>query len=138
MHFKRLLANKKLTKRQSYGHCVPSSHNVVYASQRAGCVRDCSGSPETKARLQDSATHVAVRWSVLCQELEKTPGAQMAGKILNRGVAEMNGVSGSTINIYLLVHNRLVCDVLLRVFRKRSGLTVVGTGYDRTEAFEKL
>jgi DNA-binding NarL/FixJ family response regulator len=61
-----------------------------------------------------------------------------AGKILNRGVAEMNGVTGSTINIYLLVHNRLVCDVLLRVFRKRSGLTVVGTGYDRTEAFEKL
>lgn len=50
----------------------------------------------------------------------------------------MNGVSESPINIYLLVHNRLVCDVLLRVFRKRSGLTVVGTGYDSTEACEKL
>ena len=50
----------------------------------------------------------------------------------------MNCPSEIPINIYLVVSNRLVCDVLLRVFRKRSGLTVVGASYDSTEAFEKL
>lgn len=50
----------------------------------------------------------------------------------------MNGVSETPTNIYLLVQNRLVCDVILRVFRKRTGLTVVGTSYDSTQAFEKL
>ena len=50
----------------------------------------------------------------------------------------MSFAAENPINIYLLVRNHLVCDVLLRVFPKRNGITVVDTSYDSTEAFEKL
>jgi two-component system response regulator DegU len=44
----------------------------------------------------------------------------------------------SSINIYLLVQNRLVREVLVRMLRKRPGLTVVGAGQESAEVFQKL
>lgn len=44
----------------------------------------------------------------------------------------------ASINIYLLVQNRLVREVMVRMFRKRPGLTVVGAGRESHEVFQKL
>lgn len=50
----------------------------------------------------------------------------------------MNSTAESSINIYLLAQNRLVLDVLVRLFRKRTGFTVVGASNDITKALDEL
>ena len=49
-----------------------------------------------------------------------------------------NCLGDSSINIYLLVQNRLVREVIVRMLRKRPGLTVVGAGRESAEVFQKL
>jgi DNA-binding NarL/FixJ family response regulator len=49
-----------------------------------------------------------------------------------------NGPSESPIRIYLLAQNRLVREVLVRMFRKRIDLTVVGVNHESAEAIEEL
>jgi DNA-binding NarL/FixJ family response regulator len=49
-----------------------------------------------------------------------------------------NGSSESPIRIYLLAQNRLVREVLVRLFRKRTDLGVVGVTSDSTVALEEL
>ena len=53
-------------------------------------------------------------------------------------VMNTNCPGESPINIYLLVQNRLIRDVIVRMFRKRTGLTVVGAGQESAEVFQKL
>jgi DNA-binding NarL/FixJ family response regulator len=50
----------------------------------------------------------------------------------------MNSTAGSSVSIYLLAQNRLVLDVLVRLFRKRTGFTVMGDSNDITEALDEL
>ena len=50
----------------------------------------------------------------------------------------LNCPGESSINIYLLVQNRLVREVLVRMLRKRPGLTVVGAGQESAEVFQML
>jgi DNA-binding NarL/FixJ family response regulator len=50
----------------------------------------------------------------------------------------MNCAAESSISIYLLVQNRLVLDVLMRLFRKRTGFTIVGDSHDINEALAEL
>lgn len=49
-----------------------------------------------------------------------------------------NGTSESQIRIYLLAQNRLVREVLVRMFRKRTDLTVVGVSTDSASALQEL
>ena len=49
-----------------------------------------------------------------------------------------NDESESPIRIYLLAQNRLVREVLVRMFRKRMDLTVVGVSHDSAGAIEEL
>jgi DNA-binding NarL/FixJ family response regulator len=49
-----------------------------------------------------------------------------------------NSAGESPIKIYLLAQNRLVREVIVRLFRKRSGLTVAGASHERTGALEEL
>jgi DNA-binding NarL/FixJ family response regulator len=58
--------------------------------------------------------------------------------ILNGGIGKMNCAAESSISIYLLVQNRLVLDVFMRLFRKRTGFTVVGDSNDVAEALAEL
>jgi DNA-binding NarL/FixJ family response regulator len=50
----------------------------------------------------------------------------------------MKATSESPIRIYLLAQNRLVREVLVRMFRKRMDLTVVGVNHDSARAIEEL
>src|ERR1700732_3044757 len=49
-----------------------------------------------------------------------------------------SGASESPIRIYLLAQNRLVREVLVRLFRKRMDLTVVGVNHDSAGTIEEL
>jgi len=49
-----------------------------------------------------------------------------------------DGANESATRIYLLSQNRLVREVLVRVFRKRADLTVVGVNHDRAGVIEEL
>ena len=49
-----------------------------------------------------------------------------------------NSMTDSPIRIYLLAQNRLVREVIVRMFRKRADFTVVGASHDATEAIEEL
>jgi len=49
-----------------------------------------------------------------------------------------NGKAESPINVFLLVQNRLVREVVTRLFSKQSGMSVAGTGHESTRAFDEL
>jgi DNA-binding NarL/FixJ family response regulator len=53
-------------------------------------------------------------------------------------IVNTNGASEPPIRIYLLAQNRLVREVLVRMFRKRLDLTVVGVNHDSAGAIEEL
>jgi len=59
-------------------------------------------------------------------------------RILDGGIGKMNCAAESSISIYLLVQNRLMLDVFMRLFRKRTGFTVVGESHYITEALDEL
>lgn len=49
-----------------------------------------------------------------------------------------NSMTESPIRIYLFAQNRLVREVIVRMFRKRADFTVVGANHDVTEAIKEL
>ena len=53
-------------------------------------------------------------------------------------IMNTNSVTEAPIRIYLLAQNRLVREVIVRMFRKRADFTVVGASHDATEAIEEL
>ena len=53
-------------------------------------------------------------------------------------IVKTNGASEFPIRIYLLAQNRLVKEVLVRMFRKRMDLAVVGVNHDSAVAIEEL
>src|SRR5258708_1449097 len=53
-------------------------------------------------------------------------------------IVNTKNASESPIRIYLLAQNRLVREVLVRMFRKRTDLTVVGVNHDSAGAIAEL
>jgi len=53
-------------------------------------------------------------------------------------IVSTNDASEPPIRIYLLAQNRLVREVLVRMFRKRMDLAVVGANHDSSGALEEL
>src|SRR5258708_8340506 len=53
-------------------------------------------------------------------------------------IVNTKNASESPIRIYLLAQNRLVREVLVRMFRKRTDLAVVGVNHDSAEAIAEL
>jgi DNA-binding NarL/FixJ family response regulator len=51
---------------------------------------------------------------------------------------DITGLSETPIRIYLLAQNRLVREVLVRLFRKRTDIAVVGVSSDSAGALEEL
>jgi DNA-binding NarL/FixJ family response regulator len=49
-----------------------------------------------------------------------------------------NSMTESPIRVYLFAQNRLVREVIVRMFRKRADFTVVGANHDVTEAIKEL
>jgi len=49
-----------------------------------------------------------------------------------------NSAAEPSIKVYLLAQNRLVREVIVRLFRKRGGLTVAGASHERTLVLEEL
>src|SRR5258707_702066 len=54
------------------------------------------------------------------------------------GIVNTKNASESPIRIYLLAQNRLVREVLVRMFRKRTDLAVVGVNHDSAGAIAEL
>lgn len=53
-------------------------------------------------------------------------------------IMNANSMTESPIRIYLFAQNRLVREVIVRMFRKRADFTVVGANHDVTEAIKEL
>ena len=53
-------------------------------------------------------------------------------------IVNANSTSESPIRVYLLAQNRLVREVIVRMFRKRAEFAVAGASHDVTEATQEL